>query len=235
MTARVLIVVNSPGSGPRRLEGWLRDAGVEPHIVAGADGLPDTLDGYAGLVLLGGGFMPDDLECAPWLVTERALASAAIASDLPTLGICLGAQVLADVAGGGVRASWGVPERGATTVWVTDAGASDPVIAALAPDVAVIENHRDQIVALPPEAVLLASSEHCAVQAFRFGAHVRGVQFHPEASADDIAGWDDAALREGGLDRDALVAAARGSARETDAACAAIVRAFADEVLARAE
>ncbi len=76
--------------------------------------LPTSLDGYAGLVMLGGGLMPDDDDRAPWLAAERALAAEAIARDLPTLGICLGGQLLAHVAGGEVAEKTGPIERGAT-------------------------------------------------------------------------------------------------------------------------
>ena len=66
MTARVLVVLNSRSSGPRRLAGWLEERGVEIVAVAGADQqLPRDLQGYDGLVLLGGGLMPDDDQQAP--------------------------------------------------------------------------------------------------------------------------------------------------------------------------
>ena len=99
MSAAVLVIVNSPTSGPRRLRRWLSEAGIEVIEKLGQDGLPETLDGVNGLVMLGGGFMPDDDSRAPWLAQERELAREAILRDLPTLGICLGAQILTHVAG----------------------------------------------------------------------------------------------------------------------------------------
>ncbi|MFT4233765.1 MAG: hypothetical protein QM607_01970 [Microbacterium sp.] len=77
--ARVLIVVNAAASGPRRAEGWLTQAGLEPDVRVGADGLPSTLGGYDALVLLDGGRMPDDSAPAPWLAQERAFAAEAAA------------------------------------------------------------------------------------------------------------------------------------------------------------
>ncbi|QTX06199.1 type 1 glutamine amidotransferase [Agromyces archimandritae] len=229
---RVLVVQNSPSSGPRRLAGWLEEAGLDLEVRHGADGLPASIAGYAGLVMLGGGFMPDDLARAPWLAAERALAAEAIAADLPTLGICLGGQLLADVAGGQVRAAHGMPERGATEIRATDAGAADAVIGALAPAAHVIENHQDMITALPAGAVLLASSAACEVQAFRLGRHVRGLQFHPEAGAEDLLRWDEAALSAEGISRDSLVDAARAVEPDSAARCAALAAAFAAEVRA---
>ena len=114
MNPRVLVIVNSASSGPRRLGTWLREKAIDVDEVVGAEQpLPASLDGYAGLVMLGGGLMPDDDDRAPWLAAERALAAEAIDRDLPTLGICLGGQLLAHVAGGEVadRITWQADER----------------------------------------------------------------------------------------------------------------------------
>lgn len=233
MSARVLVVINSAASGPRRLGVWLADRGVEVEAIVAADQeLPSTLDGYAGLVLLGGGLMPDDDHRAPWLASERALAAEAVRRDLPTLGICLGGQLLAHVAGGEVAANTGPVERGATPIHPTAAGRDDPVIATIGDGAPMIENHQDMITRLPAEAVLLASSDAVAHQAFRLGAHVRGVQFHPEASAGDLARWDDAALRGEGRSLPELIAAAEHVDAHNTAASRRLVDAFADEVLA---
>ncbi|WP_417504218.1 type 1 glutamine amidotransferase [Microbacterium sp.] len=232
MSPRVLVVVNSASSGPRRLGAWLVDRGIAVDaVVAAEEGLPATLDGYAGLVLLGGGLMPDEDDRAPWLAVERALAAEAIDHDLPTLGICLGAQVLAHVAGGEVKAKTGPVERGATPIRPTPSGREDAVIATLGDGAPMIENHQDMITRLPPRAVLLASSEAIEIQAFRLGRHVRGVQFHPEASAADLARWDDAALRGEGRSLARLIAAAEEVDAHNTEVSRAIVEAFADEIL----
>ncbi|GAA3884881.1 type 1 glutamine amidotransferase [Leifsonia kafniensis] len=229
---RVLAVVNSPGSGPRRLGAWLEESGVEVVERYGADGLPETLDGFHGLVLLGGGLMPDDYEKAGWLRAERRLTEQAIELDLPTLGICLGAQVIADVAGGEVRASFGPKERGSTLIRATEEGRLDPVLAAIGEAAPMIENHEDLITRLPPGAVLLASSDAVQNQAFVLGQHVRGVQFHPEASAANLARWNDAALRGEGYDVAALVATAEQDDEANTRASRLLIDAFGDEVRA---
>lgn len=230
MSPRVLVVVNSPTSGPRRLGRWLCEEGVDLDERLGRDGLPATIAGYDGLVMLGGGFMPDEDSRAPWLVTERNLAAQAVATDLPTLGICLGAQVLAHVAGGRVRAQYGPTERGATVITATPAGRDDPVTEVLAQGAPMIENHRDLITELPPDADLLASSQAVANQAFRLGSHVRALQFHPEACAEDLLGWDEAALSGEGIALADLVAAARRVDAENTAAARAMITGFAAEV-----
>ncbi len=95
----------------------------------------------------------------------------------------------------------------------------------------MIENHQDMITRLPPRAVLLASSDAIEIQAFRLGRHVRGVQFHPEASAADLARWDDAALRGEGRSLARLIAAAEEVDAHNTEVSRAIVEAFADEIL----
>lgn len=227
---KVLVVVNSRQSGLRRLEPWFRDAGLDLDIRFGGDGLPETLAAFDGLVMLGGGLMPDDYEQAPWLPRERRLAQQAIAGDIPTLGICLGGQLLADVARGEVKRNDGTPERGAVRIRVTDEGALDTVISAFAPEAFLIENHQDRITALPAGAVLLASSSDCTNQAFRLGERVWGLQFHPEVQAEELRNWDDAALAEQGLSLGQLVDAALTHDTDSAGRCAAMASAFAVHV-----
>ncbi len=226
----VLVVVNSPSSGPRRLKGWLVEEGLEVREQLASQGLPDDLGEFDGLVMLGGGLMPDEFDRAPWLRGERRLAVQAIDEDLPTLGICLGGQLLADVAGGQVCAKTGPKERGATLIHTTAEGSDDPVTGVLKDGTPMIENHQDMITELPPAAVLLASSQAIANQAFRIGSHVRGLQFHPEASAENLAGWDESALAADGYSRDDLVAAARGYDAVNTAAARQMVAGFAAEI-----
>lgn len=227
---RVLVVVNSKGSGPKRLPGWLEEDGIEPVIIAGEDGLPESLDGFDGLVLLGGGLMPDAYDTAPWLHTERALTQEAIDRDVPTLGICLGGQVIADVAGGEVRENYGAPERGSFAITPTEAGADDPVLGTLGQVAPMIEHHQDQITQLPANATLLATSELVENQAFRIGKHVRGLQFHPEASAENVRNWDAAELAEKGEDHASMLAKAEADEPENLRASRAMIAAFAAEV-----
>ena len=231
---RILCVVNSQSSGPRRLSDWLRETGIEVVTMLGEAGLPTDLSGFDGLVLLGGGPMPNDYVRAPWLHAERQLATESIALDLPTLGICLGAQVLADVGGGEVRANYGPKERGSTMIHLSEEGLNDPVLGRMGGIAPMIENHEDMITRLPPGAVLLASSEAVENQAFLLGSHVRGVQFHPEVGAAALANWDDAALTGEGYDIRELRAAAEAVDDENYRASRALVEAFGIEVRERA-
>jgi GMP synthase-like glutamine amidotransferase len=192
VVARLLVVVPSESDPPARLGDWLRAAGVdldERHIRAG-DGLPETLDGYDGLVVLGGPqSATDSAETSPELVGVRALLHQALSADLPTLAICLGAQLLAEVGGGRVRTGLDGPEVGATLVAKRDAADADPVFGPLPLSPDVLQFHHDEISELPTGATLLASNPFYANQAFRVGRHVYGLQFHIETTPEIIHEW----------------------------------------------
>jgi GMP synthase (glutamine-hydrolysing) len=230
---RVLVVLNSPTSTMGRLEQLLPEAGIDPFLTPGSE-LPETLDGFAGVVLLGGGFMPDDDVHHPFLARERRLTTEAVESGLPLLGLCLGGQLLAHVAGGVVTARSGETERGMCPLTVLPAAVDDPVFGDLAgvPDepLWMVENHADSVTALPPSATLLVSSGVCPIQAFRVGDVAWGLQFHPEARPERVATWDEAALSEQGIDRAGLAAAALVHAAENEAQSRALVHAWSDVV-----
>jgi len=202
--SEVLVVVNDEGSGLRRFEPWLNEFGTRVTTVSGEQ-IPGAADDFDGVILLGGGFMPDDYERAPWLPTERALATSALKTNTPLLGICLGAQLLAQIAGGVVKASYGAPERGSTMIRLLPEAADDPVFAGLPETIPMIQHHRDRITELPPTAVHLASSDECPIQAFRVGPTAWGVQFHPEQLADRLRTWDPDALAREGFDHEQLI------------------------------
>jgi GMP synthase-like glutamine amidotransferase len=231
MTPKVLVVTNSSQSGPRRLGDWLAEAGLEVDERIGEEGLPGELDGYDGLVLLGGGLMPDADDEAPWLPTERALTASALEREVPTLGICLGGQVIAKVAGGEVRAEYGTPESGAVLIETTPEGREDAVLGVLGDGAHMIENHVDQITQLPPSAVHLAASDDVANQAFRVGPRMWGLQFHPEVGAERVAQWDESALGRKGFDKAALAEAAMAVNDENTEASRKLALAFAQQVL----
>lgn len=230
---RVLVVLNSPTSSLGRLEQWLPEAGLDPVLVPGAE-LPETLAGFGGVVLLGGGFMPDDDAGHPFLARERALTVEALADGVPLLGLCLGGQLLAHVAGGTVTARSGETERGMCALTVLPDAAGDPVFGDLpgVPDgpLWMIENHEDSVTGLPPSGTLLVTSDACRNQAFRVCETAWGLQFHPEARPERVATWDEAALSEQGIDRAALAEGALARADENEAQSRALVRAWADVV-----
>jgi len=145
--------------------------------------------GTSGLIVLGGGMNADQLDDFPFLSGVRDVVGRAVEAEVPVLGICLGAQVLARAAGALVHAS-PVREVGFYPVQATEAGAHDPVLAPFAPEAHVFQFHEDAC-ELPAGAELLFTSEPVPVQAFRVGKSAYGVQFHFEVTALEIDAWCD--------------------------------------------
>ncbi|MGP3920093.1 type 1 glutamine amidotransferase [Nonomuraea sp. 10N515B] len=186
----VLVVQNSRSGGPARLGDWLAEAGHELDVVLAHDGapLPDRL-GHDAMIMLGGGYLPGDDDRAPWLADARRLVGQALAEGVPLLGICLGGQMIAQVAGGEVMGDAGTPENGSVPLTIRQEAADDPLFHGLPPVVPAVEHHKDAITALPAGAVWLAETQACPYQAFRVGERAWGVQFHPEVLPARIREW----------------------------------------------
>jgi GMP synthase (glutamine-hydrolysing) len=146
-----------------------------------------TIDGYNGLIVLGGPMNVDETDGHPHLETELRLITKAVESGIPVLGICLGAQLLAKALGAEVRAN-GEKEIGWYELEPTRDGLRDPLFSHFASSEVVFQWHGDTF-DIPPGAVQLAKGRGCANQAFRFGECAYGLQFHPEVDAALIERW----------------------------------------------
>jgi GMP synthase-like glutamine amidotransferase len=188
---RVLAVQHEDGTGPGYIGERICALGAELHVLHPylGDPIPETTDGYAGLVVLGGTPGPYDDTVAPWLPDVRRLIAVALADGSPLLGICLGGELLAGVAGGKVGRIDGPPEIGVHPLYPTDAARTDPLFSGLPVGAPAVEWHWEEIVDLPPGSVALCGSERFPNQAFRVGAAAWGTQFHPEVLTDDAAAW----------------------------------------------
>jgi len=211
-----LVIENDPTDDPRRLGEWLTDAGLDLSVVRphAGDPLPASLDGYAALLVFGGRQHaypgPDGEPSAPWFPDLEGLLRKAVRYRVPTLGVCLGAQLVATANGGTVQRSAAGPEIGPALVARRDAADQDPLFdpVPFTPD--VIQWHQDEITELPPGAVLLAASTRYPHQAFRLGDRAWGIQFHVECDAQMIAEWAAGSrdmLADLGLDPEDVVAA----------------------------
>ncbi|WP_244615986.1 type 1 glutamine amidotransferase [Stackebrandtia albiflava] len=203
-TGRVLVVQNTPTGGPRRVADWLIDAGLTLDVVHGYEMPPPAELDHAAVIVLGGGFLPDEDTRAPWLAATRALVRQALDRQVPVLGICLGGQLLAHVAGGVVEGDVGAPEYGSTPIRLRAEASEDALFGGLPDVVPAIEHHVDAITKLPPDAVWLAETDRCPYQAFRVGPVAWGVQFHPEVNPDRILSFDAERLAAQGFDRSEL-------------------------------
>lgn len=186
---RILGVLH-PGGGRLGVLAERADAAgaeLRSWILAEGAHMPDgPLDAYDALVVFGGGMNVRDAERFPWLTAEVELMRDALQAELPTLGICLGGQLLATAGGAEVRRA-SQPEIGWRDVQRTRAGAHDRVIGTLPDVVSAYEWHSYRF-DLPPGSVELARSAVCE-QAFRLGECAWGLQFHPEVTPEIVREW----------------------------------------------
>jgi GMP synthase (glutamine-hydrolysing) len=191
VTRPLLVVQNSVDDPPARLAEWLAEAGIELDVremFAGAT-LPATLADHCGLLVLGGGMGALDDAEAPWLPAVRALLQEAVRAEVPTLGVCLGAQLITVAFGGRVEVGSAGPELGAQLIAKRAASATDPLFRELPITPDVLQWHFDAITALPAGAVLLASSPVYEAQAFRLGRLCWAVQGHIETEPAIVHAW----------------------------------------------
>jgi GMP synthase-like glutamine amidotransferase len=142
----------------------------------------ESMDGFDWLIVMGGPMNVYQHRDHPWLPLEKRVIFEAIRAGKRVLGVCLGAQLIADALGGKVFQN-SEREIGWFPVWAVPAGASSPF--AFPSEETVFHWHGDTF-SLPPEGVWLARSDGCGHQAFAIGARVLGLQFHLEMNADDI-------------------------------------------------
>ena len=175
-----------PFEGLGSIEDWLVAAGYEiaPTRLYAAASFPPLAD-VDLLVVMGGPMSINDEHEFPWLVAEKRFIGAAIEAGKPVLGVCLGAQLIANTMGARVYPN-AVKEIGWFPVESVPADVG-PVFR-FPPSVEVFHWHGETF-DLPPGAVRLARSEACENQAFQLGRSVIGLQFHLEttpASAGEI-------------------------------------------------
>jgi GMP synthase (glutamine-hydrolysing) len=144
------------------------------------------LDGYDGMVITGSPRSLAAPKIEPWMDDAAAFVRDAATAGVPVLGVCFGHQLVGYAWGGRVRQNPNGWEVGTVDVELTDEGARDPLFAGLPRRLRVIQSHQDEVDVLGPETRVLSTSAHTQHQAIAVGAHVRGVQFHPEMSAPII-------------------------------------------------
>lgn len=200
LTTPVLVIENDRVSPLGRMAGWLAEEGLDVEVVRPWDGEPlPALFGYRAVILLGGRPSPSSVDRAPWLPDEVDEVRGLLGSEVPVLGICLGAQLLALAAGGQVNEG-DATEVGYREMRATSAAAKDPLFAGVPAAFSALHFHNDRVSALPEGATLLAGNDTTPIQAFRVGESAWGVQFHPEWGAEVTTDWRDEKIAAAGAD-----------------------------------
>ncbi len=187
---RIVLVTHSEAASSGAVGDALRARGYATDVCCPllGDPLPRLVDGrpegFVATVVFGGPMSVGDTDEHPFLTAETEWIGAQSDAGVPILGICLGAQLLAQALGGRVwRHSAGTVEVGYHAIF--PAQPRSPLFPA---PFHAYQWHRDGF-DLPSDAVLLACGETFYNQAFRYGRSAYGVQFHPEMRPDILQRW----------------------------------------------
>lgn len=182
---RVHYLQHVPFEGLAGIEAWVQSKGHSLSVTRFFNGesLPDVKD-IDWLIVMGGPMNIYEHEEYPWLVQEKRFISQAIHGGKTVLGICLGAQLIADVLGAEVTRNQ-YKEIGWLPVKLTEEAMASTIFGFLPKEFTVFHWHGDTF-DLPPGVIRLASSEGCLNQAFLYDDRVLGLQFHMESTTDSI-------------------------------------------------
>lgn len=186
---RLLVIQHEPEApGGWLTERWA-DSGLTVDTLRGdlGDAIP-TRVAHDALVVLGGAANADEDDRFRWLAPTKALIRTAVADGIPTLGVCLGHQLMASALGGDVTRNPRGRTSGLIPLSLSEIGAYDPILAGL-DGRDVVQYNGDIVTRLPEGATRLASAPDGSVQAARFGPSAWGVQFHPETTPEIFALW----------------------------------------------
>ncbi len=184
---RVLALQHVWDNPPGYLGEILHEHGIACDVIEVENEAPPDPTTYQAVVVMGG---PQHVyldEQQPYMEREIATLRQAIEAEIPTLGICLGGQLLARALGGEVYRHAST-ELGFFQIPLTEAGHQDPLFAGLPGHQLAFHWHED-VFDLPAGAILLASNQNAPNQAFRFGPHAYGLQFHIELNAELVKTW----------------------------------------------
>lgn len=184
---RVLSVVHGPTVPGGIFDEVVEAAGHElERWVVPYGGAPQPPAAYDAVMVFGGAMHPDQDEHFGWLEREEKFLQKLLAEEIPVVGVCLGAQMLARAAGAWVAPARS-PEIGWLEVELTPDGRADPVLGVLPPRTEAFQWHRYTF-GIPDGGMELARSALCA-QAFRLGRHAWGLQFHAEVTLPMVQSW----------------------------------------------
>lgn len=186
---KILVLQNADCENLGTFESAIKNKGIgyQYKHLYNFEKVPFDLKGYSGLIILGGPMNVYETKKYPFLVDEERIINEAIKKDIPTLGICLGAQLIAKAAGAKVFAGK-KKEIGWYPIVLTESGMNDSLFAGFEKEITVFQWHGDTF-DLPLYAKRLAGSELFPNQAFRIGKKIVGLQFHLEVTGKAIYNW----------------------------------------------
>lgn len=209
---RVLFLQNGDQDAPGLFAQVLREQGAEVEIIHAwqEEAVPATAEGWDGIAIGGGAMSAYELDEFPFLRDESLLIRAAREQGVPMFGMCLGAQLIAGACGGRVFANR-QKEIGFYDLQFTPAAAADPLWRDHTAGIRPVHWHGDTF-SLPPQAVLLASTEVTPNQLFSLDGRHYGLQFHLEMDAEILGTMidsDEVALAREGVAPDEFRQAAK--------------------------
>lgn len=197
---RALVLQHADHAPPGQVGRWLAEAGLELDVLRPytGDPVPDRIN-HDALVVFGGPMGADDDADHPWLTAEKRLLGRACADGVPTLGICLGHQLLAVATGGRVQPNPAGKQAGLHHIGLRPGAGADPLFGGFTADPVAVQWNDDIVVAMAPAVQLIAATPDGVPQAMRCGERAWGVQFHPEVGASTVLDWAERAIAQGRL------------------------------------
>jgi GMP synthase (glutamine-hydrolysing) len=185
---KALVIMHVKSEGPGSLGEFLKSYGFRLQTVRlyQEEKLPRNVQKFDAIVSMGGPMGVHDETLYPFLKHEREFLREAIDRNIPVLGICLGAQMIAHACGASVEKA-PENEEGWKDVFVTKEGRRDILFQGLSETLQVFQWHED-IFEIPYGGTLLAMGKECPHQAFRY-RNAYGFQFHIEVTEDMLTEW----------------------------------------------
>jgi GMP synthase (glutamine-hydrolysing) len=230
----VLVVEHEPACPPAHLGTWLTEAGTELRVCRpwAGDEVPG-LDGFDGLLVLGGSMGANDDATTPWLGATKDRIREAVSVGLPTLGVCLGHQLVAVALGGRSEPNPAGQQVGLYDIGWTPEAADDELMGSLASPRRGVQWNTDVVTELPEGATSLAATAAGENQVARFGPRAWGVQLHPEVDRAVLVSWaagDRDDHLEKGIDQEAVLSEIDSARAELDEAWRPLATRFAELV-----
>lgn len=174
--------------GPGTIIDYLESMNAHTHIAMlyRGDQLPNDVHEFDAIIVMGGPMNVYQDEQYHFLREETVFLRQAVENNIPILGICLGAQLIAKSCFARVKSAQ-IKEIGWSKVTLTKEGRCDLLFQGLPETLSVLQWHEDTF-DLPYNGILLATSKECPNQAFRY-KNAYGLQFHVEVTSDMLSEW----------------------------------------------